>query len=58
MLENAGVAEYIMQRMGLSPLKQPDWTEWSQLVERVRQPHARKSKWRWWASMLNCTMPI
>jgi CTP synthase len=41
MLEKAGVAEYIMQRMGLSPLKQPDWTEWSQLVERVRQPRQK-----------------
>ena len=41
LLEKAGVAEYIMQRMGLSPLKQPDWTEWTQLVERVRQPRQK-----------------
>lgn len=38
MLEKAGVAEFIMQRLGLETRQTPDWADWKRLVERVRQP--------------------
>jgi CTP synthase len=37
-LERAGVAGYILQRMGLEARREPDWSEWKALVEKVRAP--------------------
>ncbi len=36
LLEKAGVAEYIMERLKLEPRRQPDWTEWENLISKVR----------------------
>lgn len=38
LLEQAKVADYLLQRLGLSARKAPDWTEWEALVAEVRQP--------------------
>ncbi len=38
LLENAGVAEYILERCGIAPVSKPDWGKWKNLVEQVRQP--------------------
>jgi CTP synthase len=38
LLEEAGVADYLLQRLGLTPRQEPDWTSWQKLVEDVRQP--------------------
>lgn len=32
LLEKAGIAEFLLQRMGLQARQQPDWTEWQRLV--------------------------
>ncbi len=37
LLENAGVAEFILSRLKLTPRCIPDWSEWKSLVERVKQ---------------------
>ncbi len=36
-LEKFGVGEYLLERLGLQARRQPDWTEWEQLVAEVRQ---------------------
>jgi CTP synthase len=41
LLEKAGVADYILQRMGLKAPIQPDWKEWSDLVQKVRSPRPK-----------------
>lgn len=38
LLERAGVADYIMQRLGLTAIQQPNWAEWTDLVQKVRSP--------------------
>jgi CTP synthase len=38
LLEQAGVAGYLLQRLGLEARQEPDWAVWKQLVERVRAP--------------------
>ncbi|MBI4929086.1 MAG: CTP synthase [Anaerolineae bacterium] len=38
LIEQAGVADYLVQRLGLTPRSQPDWTDWKHLVDMVRQP--------------------
>jgi CTP synthase len=38
LLEKAGVADYIIERLGLQARAIPDWTPWKQLVETVRKP--------------------
>ncbi len=37
-LEKAGIADFMLQRLGLQPRKQPDWTEWQALVTEVTRP--------------------
>ncbi len=37
LLEKARVAEYLLQRLGLEPRQQPDWSEWNRLVREVRR---------------------
>ena len=37
-LEQHQVAQYIMQKFSLSPRQIPDWTEWKNLVEKVKTP--------------------
>jgi CTP synthase len=43
MLERWGLAEYILERMGLEARKKPDWSEWEKIVaaEKVRRPKVR-----------------
>jgi CTP synthase len=38
LIEQAGVAGYVLQRLGLEARRTPDWSEWRRMVERVRQP--------------------
>jgi CTP synthase len=38
MLEKLGVGEYLVERLGLEPRRQPDWKEWERLVSEVRRP--------------------
>jgi CTP synthase len=37
LLEQAGVGEYLLQRLGLEERRHPDWSEWKQMVEEVRR---------------------
>lgn len=37
-LEKAGVADYLINRFGLHSPKQPDWSEWENITDRVRKP--------------------
>ena len=37
LLEQAGVAEYIMERFAITPRVQPDWSDWKQMVADVRR---------------------
>ena len=43
LLEHAGIAEFIMDRMGLEARQKPDWTEWEKLVaaEKESRPKVR-----------------
>jgi CTP synthase len=36
-LEKFGVGDYLLERLGLQARQQPDWSEWEQLVAKVRQ---------------------
>lgn len=36
LLEKANIANYLMERMKLEARRQPDWTEWKELVEKVK----------------------
>ncbi|HAL16561.1 MAG TPA: CTP synthase [Anaerolineaceae bacterium] len=38
MLEEKGIAEYILEKFGLEARKKPDWTEWKRLVAQVDKP--------------------
>lgn len=38
LLENASVADYIMEKLGLQERAKPDWSEWIQQVEKIRTP--------------------
>jgi len=38
LLEKAGLADYIIQRLGLEARQKPDWTTWGRLVEEIKQP--------------------
>ncbi|MGD2155291.1 MAG: CTP synthase [Anaerolineales bacterium] len=38
LLENAGVGEYLLERMGLSARRQPVWSAWENLVAEIRHP--------------------
>ena len=38
LLEQAGVGEYLMQRLGLTERKKPDWAVWKQVVDEIRRP--------------------
>jgi CTP synthase len=38
LLEEAGVGDFLLQRLGLEARRQPDWTGWRQLVDEVRTP--------------------
>jgi CTP synthase len=38
LLEEAGVGDYIAERLGLKARETPDWAPWKQLVETVRKP--------------------
>jgi len=37
-LENAGVADYLMHRLGLEERKTPNWEEWENLIAEVQRP--------------------
>lgn len=37
LLEKAGVAEYVLDRLKMEPRCQPDWSEWEELVKKVTQ---------------------
>jgi CTP synthase len=43
LLEQAGVAEYLLARLGLKPRQEPDWSVWRKLVAEVRRekPHLK-----------------
>jgi CTP synthase len=38
LLEQAGVGDYLVERLGLTACKEPDWGPWRQMVENVRKP--------------------
>ncbi len=38
LLERQGAGEKVLERLGLTPRKNPDWREWEALVEEVRRP--------------------
>ena len=37
-LEKVGIGDFILQRLGLQARKQPDWTDWQNLVTEVTRP--------------------
>jgi len=37
LLERAGIGEYLLERLGLQPRKQPDWGIWERIVEQSRR---------------------
>jgi CTP synthase len=37
-LEKAGVGDYLLKRVGLTPRRHPDWSAWEALIEKVRCP--------------------
>jgi CTP synthase len=39
LLEKIGVGDYVVERMGLKPTREPDWREWETLVAQVRKPN-------------------
>ncbi len=41
LLEQAGVADFIISRLKLAPRRTPDWQAWKQLVESVKQPRPK-----------------
>lgn len=42
-LESEGLGSYLTQRMGLTPPRQPDWSEWKAMVARERAKKPRVS---------------
>ncbi len=39
LLEKLGVAEYVLDKLGLEAREKPDWETWEKLVEEVRRPN-------------------
>ena len=39
LLEKMGVAEYVLDKLGLKSRKEPNWELWEKLVAEVRRPH-------------------
>jgi CTP synthase len=37
MLEKLGVADYLLERLGLSARRKPDWSQWERLVQEVKR---------------------
>jgi CTP synthase len=37
-LEQLGMGDYLLERLGLQPRRQPEWEEWERLVSEVRRP--------------------
>jgi len=37
-LEEKGLGEFIVSRLGLEPLHPPDWTAWRKMIEEIRRP--------------------
>jgi CTP synthase len=37
LLEKAGVGEYLLDHLGLTPRRKPDWTKWESLVQEVKR---------------------
>ncbi len=40
-LERLGVGEYLLERLGLTARRKPDWSAWERLVAEVRRPKPR-----------------
>jgi CTP synthase len=40
-LESEGLGAKLLAKLGLEPRRQPDWTEWEQMVRRSREPQHR-----------------
>jgi CTP synthase len=40
-LEKAGVGDYLLRRAGLEPRRQPDWSSWETLVQKVSHTHPK-----------------
>jgi CTP synthase len=38
LLEEAGSADYILEKLGLQARAKPDWTHWTDLVQKIQQP--------------------
>jgi CTP synthase len=38
LIERSGLGDFLLRRLGLEARRQPDWTEWERLVEKVRSP--------------------
>lgn len=38
LLEEAGTADYILEKLGLQARAKPDWTDWNNLVQKIQQP--------------------
>jgi CTP synthase len=43
LLEQAGVGQYLLDRLGLQARSKPDWSEWERLVAEVRRPKPQVS---------------
>ena len=41
LIERSGAADYLVKRLGLQARRQPDWSEWEALVEKVRLPRPK-----------------
>jgi CTP synthase len=44
MLEDAGVGDYLLRRLGLEARQQPEWSDWKRLVEETRRQPKPKVK--------------
>ncbi len=42
LVEQAGMGEYVLRRLGLEARKQPNWSEWRKLVAEARRPNKPK----------------
>ena len=43
-IEKSGIANYVLGRLGLEQRRQPDWTVWRQLVDKIMQPDKPRVK--------------
>ncbi|OGO70469.1 MAG: CTP synthase [Chloroflexi bacterium RBG_19FT_COMBO_56_12] len=41
LIERSGAGDYLVKRLGLEARRQPDWSEWEAMVEKVRLPKPR-----------------